>query len=317
MSNTILEQAASLARQTAAAAAWAQWGSLGGGAVTTGAKAPASIIDPEALTLMSLAMRHEERRLTDMLAWWARVGSRLLSVQRIKVMADLFPPHVGDQLKMFARSATAAKDARWKRHAGAHPLPGRVKSARAPRLSAPPALMLRLRAGFGVSAKADVLAFLIGMDGNRTTVQEIERGTGYSGVTVRDAARDMALARFIGQTGTHPVRYYTRPRSWTELLAPGSKGEERDEGTALPRWRFWADVFAFLAHVDDLAQSEESGTGSYLYSSRARDVYEAHRYAFIDNRIEAPDPGHYRGKDYLPAFLETVRIVASWVDRNL
>ncbi|MFQ5569152.1 MAG: hypothetical protein ACE5G0_05725 [Rhodothermales bacterium] len=317
MSNTILEEAASLAREAAVGAAWAQWSSLGAGTVTTGAKAPESIIDPEALILVSLAMLHEERRLGDLLAWWARVGSRLLSVQRIKTMADRFPASVGERLGRFARTAAAANDARWKRYAGKVPLAARDKSARAPSLSEPPALILRLRAGFGVNAKADVLAFLLSTGGDRATIQHIVRGTGYASVTVREVTRDMALGRFIRETSTHPVSYYARPKPWAELLELDGLGKHQDQEPVLPRWRFWVPVFAFLAHVDYLAQSEVTGAGPYLQSSRARDIYEAHRRAFTDNCIEVPDPDHYRGAAYLPAFLETVRIVSAWVEYNL
>lgn len=317
MSTTILDEAASLAREATVGAAWAQWSSLGAGTVTTGTKAPESIIDPEALILVSLAMLHEERRLVDLLAWWARVGSRLLSVQRIKGMVDCFPASIGEGLGRFARSAAAANDARWKRYAGKAPLAARDKSARAPSLSEPPALILRLRAGFGVNAKADVLAFLLSTGGDRATIQDIERGTGYASVTVREATRDMALARFIRETRTHPVSYYARPRPWAELLQRDEPGNHQDREPELPRWQFWVSVFAFLVHVDDLAQSEATGTGPYLQSSRARDIYETHRRALTANRIEVPDPDHYRGAEYLPAFLETVRIVSAWVGSHL
>ena len=75
MSGEILKETGSLARQAAVRVAWAQWSSLG--APTADASSATSIIDPEALVLVSLAMLDEERRLADMLAWWARVGSRL------------------------------------------------------------------------------------------------------------------------------------------------------------------------------------------------------------------------------------------------
>ena len=317
MSTTILDEAASLAREAAVGAAWAQWSSLGAGALSTGAKAPASILDPEALILVSLAMLHEERRLVDMLAWWARVGSRLLSVQRIKGMTNRFPASVGEGLGRFARSAAAANDVRWKRYSGTTSLAARDKSARAPSINEPSSLILRLRAGFGVNAKADVLAFLLSTGGDRATIQDIERGTGYASVTVRDATRDMALARFIRETSTYPVSYYARPKPWAKLLERDGPGNHQDRESALPRWRFWVPVFAFLAHVDELAQSEATSAGPYLQSSRARDIYEAHRRAFTDNRIEVPDPDHYRGAEYIPAFLETVRIVSAWVGCNL
>ena len=111
MSGEILKQTASLARQAAIRAAWAQWSSLG--APTADASATTSIIDPETLVLVSLAMLGEERRLADMLTWWAHVGSRLLSVQRMKVLAEAYPECVRERLGRFARSAMESKDALW------------------------------------------------------------------------------------------------------------------------------------------------------------------------------------------------------------
>lgn len=319
MSCEILKEAGSLARQAATRAAWAQWSSLG--ASTADKPVATSIIDPEALVLVSLAMLDEERRLADLLAWWARVGSRLLSVQRMKVLAEAYPEQVKERLGGFARSATDTKDARWRRYAATEPLEARVRAAKetkAPDLTSASALMLRLRAGFGVSAKADVLAFLLGLDERQATIQAIERATGYAGVTVRDATRDMARACLIQETAGPPVSYNARHKPWALLLDPGgfpasSKAKPRD----LPSWRFWSAVFAFLAHVDRLACSGATENSDYVQSSHARDLYEHHRSVFIDNRIDVPDPGDYRGATYLTGFRETVQTVSDWMMQHL
>ena len=312
MSREILKETGNLARQTAVRAAWVQWSSLG--APTADASVATSIIDPEALVLVSLAMLDEEQRLADMLAWWARVGSRLLSVQRMKVLAEAYPERVRERLGRFARSAMESKDARWRRYAAEEPLAARTrtdKEAKPPNLASASTLMLRLRAGFGVSAKADVLTFLLGIGERHATIQAIERATGYAGVTVRDAARDMALARLIRETEERPVSYYARRQPWTALLELGGDGANR---AAIPPWRFWTNVFAFLAHVDELARSETAASGSeYVQSSHARDLFETHRSAFINNRLDMPDPEDYRGAAYLTSFRDTVQILSDWI----
>lgn len=70
-------------------AAWRQWTVLGAGMALTTEGRASSIIDPEALLLLSLAMESVERRLADMVAWWVEVGSKLLSVQRTKTLLQL------------------------------------------------------------------------------------------------------------------------------------------------------------------------------------------------------------------------------------
>lgn len=316
MSCEILKETSSLARQAAIRAAWVQWGSLG--APTVDASIATSIIDPEALVLVSLAMLDEERRLADMLAWWARVGSRLLSVQRMKVLAEAYPERVRERLGLFARSAMESKDARWRRYAAEEPLAARTrigKEAEALNLAPAPTMMLRLRAGFGVSAKADVLAFLLGIGERHETIQTIERATGYAGVTVRDATRDMALARLIKETGNHPVSYYARHQPWTALLGLGGDGASHE---AIPSWRFWTSVFAFLAHVDELARSETAASGSeYVQSSHARDLFETHRRAFVNNGLDMPDPGDYKGAAYLNEFRKTIQMLVDWMTQNV
>ncbi len=312
MSSKILKEAGSLACRAATRAAWQQWSSLGAGAHAADEDAIRSIIDPEALVLVSLAMLDEERRLADMLAWWARVGSRLLSVQRMKVLAEAYPERVRVHLARFARSAAETKDARWHRYAAEAPLEARdriSKEAVVPALSPVPALLLRLRSGFGVSAKPDVLAFLIGISDRAATVQEIERATGYAGVTIRDATRDLVQARFIREMDERPMRYYARREQWAALLQLGSQGQ-----TDMPVWRSWKTVFAFLAHVDELARScAVESASAYVQSSRARDVFLIHQRAFTDNRIDVPDPRDFRGAAYLAAFRDTVQALADWM----
>ena len=317
MSNEILEQTGSLARQATTHAVWMQWQSLGAGTLPGGGGTARSVIDPEALVLASLAMLDEERRLADILAWWVRVGSRLLSVQRMKVMARIYPAEIKEYLGQFAQSAVAAKDTRWKRYASGKPLETRKradKEAMAPDLSLPPALLLRLRAGFGVSAKPDMLAFLMGIGERAATVQEITRATGYSGVTIRDAARDLMLAQFIGETEEHPLRYYARRAQWTTLPGPGLSGKPSD----MIHWGFWKTAFAFLTHVNELVRSCAAESASeYVQSSRARDVFLRHRSVFIDKKIDAPDPANYRGAAYLTGFQRAVQSLADFVEKNL
>ena len=171
------------------------------------------------------------------------------------------------------------------------------------------ALMLRLRAGFGVSAKSDVLSFLLGIEERPATIQSIASATGYAGVTVRDATRDMALARLIRSTGEHPVSYYTRRKPWA------SGGEHE---SALPAWQYWTTIFAFLTQVDEFARSRAAvGGNAYVQSSLARDHYEVHRSAFTNNRIDVPNPDDYRGTAYLTGFRDTVQALSEWMAQHL
>ena len=154
----------------------------------------------------------------------------------------------------------------------------------------------------------------MGIGKRSATIQEIRYATSYSDATVRDAVRGLALARFVVVVEGHPVRYFVRPDQWAAIIGAGSTDEKGD----LPYWRDWKTTLAFLSHVDELARTCRSQSASeYLQSSRAREVFFAHRSAFANNRIAVPDPALFRGTAYLKAFGETVQAIAKFAETQL
>jgi hypothetical protein len=299
---------ASLARAAALDAAWRQWAALG--APVSANAAARAVIDPEALLLLSCTFRESERRLDDVLAWWASAGATLLSVQRVRTLARRYPDSARSGLAAFAAAAVAGGDARWKVLAGTAPhdaLVSRGKRAGKPRLTASPALMLRLRAAFGVGVKADALAVLIAMDGADATVRTLSGAAGYTVAAVRRALQEMESARVVRTTSVRPAAYRVDAAAWTEFLGVGA-GEAGG-------WRYFADLFAFLAAVGEWG-ADDGGDG-YVAASLARDIFEAHRLAFELNRIPFPEPNDAPGARYLDAFAVTVRGLADWLTMNL
>jgi hypothetical protein len=178
-----------------------------------------------------------------------------------------------------------------------------------PALTEPTALLLRLRAGFGVGIKADVLGFLLGMQGAWATARDITEATSYTSQAVRRALEDMAVARFLEVTRQTPAKYRVDPKGWTELL--GIRGTP-------PAWRDWQPVFAFVGDLSRWAEGKASLKASpYLVSSRARDLFERHQSAFRRNRIAVPHPQDYPGEKYLGAFEETLRALGGWMQENV
>lgn len=322
MSDVAVRKIGDRAREAGTQAAWRQWASLGASALRGQEGDAQAIVDPEALLLVSLYLEPAERRLGDFTRWWAEVGSELLSVQRTKTLLRRFPPEAEERLQVFAGWAVESGDKRWRRYA--HDGSGAGTSERSmergrkgadrPRLQAFPALMLRLRAGFGVSAKADVLAYLLGINEREVSTQETADATAYSRATVGGALGDMARAGFIRETGDRSARYFAPARPWTRLLGFGDRPGPGD-GTASdrpPPWRYWSGLFAFLAKTDRWAQGADDSSG-YVLSSRARDLFERHKPAFERNRIDVPRPEEYRGADYLEGFEETIHVLAHWM----
>lgn len=292
-------------------AAWRQWRALG--AMASSAKPAVAIVDPEALVLLSLALAEEERRLWDLLGWWARVGSQILSVQRIKNLAGAYPKAVRSKLGQFAHLALSeGSDFRWRPLARSQPgKTTRLKKTLGdrPTLTEPTALLLRLRLGFGVGMKADTLGFLLGIQGAWASAREITEATSYTAQAIRRALENMAAARFLEATREMPAKYRVNPKGWVELL--GISG-------GLPAWRYWQPVFAFVADLVEWAERDNSVNRTpYILSSHARDLFERHQAAFQRNRITIPNPDDYPGEKYLQAFEETLNRLAHWLEESV
>lgn len=310
-----------LAAETAVEVAWAQWSALTAAAVPAGQPRTGSIVDPEALVLVSLAVRDREMRLNDLLAGWARMGSSLLSIQRLKSLAREYPESVSEQVSEFARWAADAGDRRWRSHAAGEEETSetrpRNKELGPLRLVEGPALMLRLRAGIGVGAKADLLTFLLGI-GGAADLKTIALATGYSNRAVRTAADEMALARFIHEIEGPPSAYRADPHAWGELLEIHRPDVRTASRPAVPPWRFWSIAFAFLTAVIHWERdARQEGWSSYVASSRARDLMEVHRRRVRYLDISAAGVPDARGAAYLDLFHEVVGQVSHWARRAL
>lgn len=313
--SVVADRIITLAEQSAVTACWRQWSALAGAGIT-GARPAESIIDPEALVLMSLTVRERERRLQDLLLWWSSVGSPLMSVQRIRTLLESYPESVGRDLGWFAARCLDAGDVRWRQLAlpserleiGARP----GKGPATPQLLDSSTLMLRLRAGFGVGAKADLLAFLISKGGSApegepgATVEALASAISYSTSSVRRATGDMTLARFLRASGRGPVRYRANSRAWSQLL------DFRDHS----RWRFLAHLYAFLTRSINWA-TETREVPPVVQASRARDISDEFERVLSWNRIETPEPDLHPGELYLDAFREMVATVCQWLEEHV
>lgn len=321
MSNELLDEISLAAIEAGVDVCWRQWAALGAPVATNrqGRGAAGSIIDPEALVLHTLAMAEHERRLRDLVAWWARVGSRHLSVVRMETVAEAFPEEARDGLGHFAFLAHEAGDRSWKRLSDRPSWHGAVREKGAdPTLTNPPALMLRLRAGFGVGIKSDLLAVLLGFRGRRVPVRTLVQATGYTEPPLRDAARDMVRAGFIRRTGERPVRHYVDPSPWVPVLFPphapletGASGEHGE----LPGWHFWPDLFSLLcATVSETRRLKDQAATDYVAASSLRDLFEQHRQAFERNEISVPDVSGPIGEGFVEVFRTMILGLVDWVE---
>ncbi len=315
MSRERVAKSAEELRRSAIDVAWRQWCAVGSLPSIAGEARASALVDPEALILLSLALRDDERRLWDVLTWWAGTGVRLLSVQRIKKLAREYPPAVQERLAEFAWYAVQSGDKRWRSLAGTGEAEPRGPEPRpekwfgeGPELIEPAALLLRLRAGFGVGAKADLLGFLLGVDGAWCSIRLISAGTYYTPRALSTAAEDMARARLVHASGNKPVEFRVNAKPWSDLL----------EVARVAHWRYWQPLYAFLMNTLAWVDSDEfQGGTDYLVSSKARDLVIGHRAAFTRNGIDVPRPEDFKGEAYLTGFAGTLRTTARWLRRSV
>lgn len=316
MPNSAIRRIRDQALRTGSDVARAQWGAIASIAVPAGPRAKA-MVDPEALVLLSLALR--EPRLDSLLAGWARGAAPLLSVQRIHTLAEVFPPGVREGLAGFAREAADAGDRRWRAHA-ADAAPGERATRRrapiAPRLPEAPALMLRLRAAFGVGSKADLLAFLLSLRGAEAPVSAIAGAAAYSPRALRSSAEELVAAGFVKRVEGSPLVYCADHRAWSTLLHLRNPGGAR--GPEVPAWRYWAAVFAFLAEVLAwAAEAEAEEWSAYVASSRARDLVQDHTAPLRAARLRLPDPHEPGGAAFLEDLERGLAHVHAWCLEHL
>jgi hypothetical protein len=231
------------------------------------------MIDPEALVLVTLSLSGHERRFWDVLTAWSVTGVRLLSVQRMKNLAKLYPNFTHDVVSEYAGFAyDMAGDKRWKSlHKGSDTTTrrARIDQRREIALAAGPALMCRLRLGLGVNMRADVLCFLLASRGEAASVRQIAEALGYTNVATRRAVEDLASAQLVTVVGAaRPETYSADPKAWGRVL--------RLSGP-LPRWRGWQRLFSFLTAFGEWEKSTRGrAVSAYVLESLGNELAKDH-----------------------------------------
>jgi hypothetical protein len=265
-------------RRAATDVAWTQWKAVGATA-STRARAR-SMIDVEALVLLSFNLADDEPRFGDLVSDWAILNAPLLSVQRMKNLTAHGPASLRERLGVFARLALEeGKDFRWRAlaaNASATTAPRRTNKVRALKAQriADGAVWLKLRLGLGVGIKADTLAFLLGSAEQWAGVRMIATATSYTLAAVGRALEDLADARLIlvATGGGEPTRYQARWAAWATLL---------EVEAPFPAWRFWHERFAFIdAFLTWAARGRQHAVSGYAFGVKGRELMEQHRAAF-------------------------------------
>lgn len=282
---------------------WRQWGQVGLAAADVEPR-DGWIIDPEALLLVSATFaRHDPRLFDEIMDWLIRNAAfinipRLKSLHRLQGFAGL--PVIAAQAacvmgrhrrlnwRLPPSAPTGGGPEPLFLEASGRPLPdtgpadplflqagfkrGRVDLRGLSRRFnpvMPECALLRLRALFGVTARADVLLYLLTHD--LAHPSGVARETGFSQKNVQDTLVDMAASGMV-----HVAHLEGRMKSYFVKQADRSSFlPHPDTPGLMPRWITWAPVFRALEILHlELRRLEAGAMSDLLLASELRGVME-------------------------------------------
>ncbi|MEO8571316.1 MAG: MarR family transcriptional regulator [Chloroflexota bacterium] len=170
--------------------AWIQWGALGVVATVEGDDA---VVDPEALIALTAELGDADARLRDLSTDWCVAYGRYVNGSRLKqVVRELGTP--GKAIGEYVATVAAAGGPAWPM--ATLPRPDYVTRGKARMASATsrPRLRIRLRAAFGVNARADILAALLAASPHDLTAADLARTTRFTKPNVASAVDALVLA---------------------------------------------------------------------------------------------------------------------------
>lgn len=173
--------------------AWIQWVALGVDAV---GEIDDAVVDPEALIALTSELGDADARLRDVATDWCVGFGRYVNGSRLRgVVEELGTPP--DLIGEFVATVAVAGGPRWPM--GTQPRPGYSSRGKARLTTAMSRarLHLRLRAAFGVNARADILAALLSARSVEMSLADLARVTRFSKLNVSSAVDALTLAGLI------------------------------------------------------------------------------------------------------------------------
>lgn len=173
--------------------AWIQWIALGVDAV---GERDDAVVDPEALIALTAELGDADARLRDLSTDWCVTYGRYINASRLKqVVRELRTPQ--EAIGAYVATVAAAGGPAW-------PMSTQARADYAPRgkarldsAASPARLRVRLRAAFGVNARADVLAALLSAPAGGRSVADLARVTRFTKPNVASAVDALLLAGLL------------------------------------------------------------------------------------------------------------------------
>lgn len=198
--------------------AWSHWTALGVAGSIRAAEVP---IDLEALLILTAELAIEDPRLRDEALDWCSQFHGFTSKPRLKQLLRRSPPSARAAFGPFAGALEHYAGTQWPGSSKAGRIPTSLSGkSRLPALTHPGLLSLRLRALFGVGARADIIGAVLSRSADFGAADLVF--VGYSKRNLADALDMLAAAGLFRATRTgNRVRFsWQRRDELSALLAP-------------------------------------------------------------------------------------------------
>jgi DNA-binding transcriptional ArsR family regulator len=187
--------------------AWIQWAALG---VDATIERDDAVVDPEALIALTAELGDADARLRDLSTDWCVAYGRYINGSRLKqVVRELGTPD--DAIGEYVATVAAAGGPGWPMASRPRPEYVRRGKARLDSAESKPRLRIRLRAAFGVNARADILAALLATSSGGLNAADLARVTRFTKPSVAEALEALTLAGLVTQRHVANERRYELP----------------------------------------------------------------------------------------------------------
>lgn len=250
-----------------------QWTALGG---QLASRSERSVVDPEALLVATSRLGGADPRVYEVAVAWCVAFGSVINVSRLRRVASELDGAAS--LGVLAASVRAAGGPGWP-FAGIPLITSARRKIVVRDLVAPARLVWRLRAAFGVNARADLMAVLLVTPWPRS-IADLATATRFGKRNVAGAVADMALA---GIVETERVGKQDRVRLAPDAPIHAWRPPRTDEGIIdwASRWRV---ILATIA-VDE--RTREASPTARLVETRTS--VEALRSDIIAGCLPRPD----------------------------
>jgi hypothetical protein len=173
--------------------AWTQWAALG---VDATVEPDDAVVDPEALITLTAELGDADARLRDLSTDWCLGSGRYINGARLKqVVRELGTP--ADAIGRYVATVKAAGGPTWPMATGPRVDYVRRGKARLDSADSKARLRIRLRAAFGVNARADILAALLATSPRGLNAADLARVTRFTKPNIASALDALLLSGLV------------------------------------------------------------------------------------------------------------------------